>query len=163
MEQLCSQRTDFQEIWYWRIFRKHAVKIQISLKSNKNKGYLQADLCKFTIVSGWVLLMMKNVSEKIVEKIRTHILYSTNSLHPPPPHQKKILAVYEIMWKHVAEPYRPRLAIWCMRIACWVTKATVTHSEYVICIAFPLQRWLCERTSVLRFIHILSVLLFSCY
>jgi len=30
-------------------------------------------------------------------------------------------------------------------IACWIAKATNTHSEYVIIIAFPLQRWLNER------------------
>ena len=33
-----------------------------------------------------------------------------------------------------------------MRIACWITKATDTHSEYVILIAFPRQQWLRERT-----------------
>jgi hypothetical protein len=32
-----------------------------------------------------------------------------------------------------------------MRIACWITKATNTHSEYAILIAFPLQQWLHER------------------
>jgi len=39
------------------------------------------------------------------------------------------------------------------RIACWIPKATNTHthSEYVIPIAFPLQQWLLhERPSVLR-------------
>jgi hypothetical protein len=35
-----------------------------------------------------------------------------------------------------------------MRIACRIPKATDTHSEYVILIAFPLQRWLQERASV---------------
>jgi hypothetical protein len=25
----------------------------------------------------------------------------------------------------------------CMRFACWITKATHTHSEYVITVAFP--------------------------
>jgi hypothetical protein len=38
-----------------------------------------------------------------------------------------------------------------MRFACWITKATDTHSEYVILIAFPLQQWLRERASVSRF------------
>jgi hypothetical protein len=28
-----------------------------------------------------------------------------------------------------------------MRFACWITKATDTHSEYVILIAFPRQQW----------------------
>jgi hypothetical protein len=34
-----------------------------------------------------------------------------------------------------------------MRFACWITKATDTHSEYVILIAFPRQQWLRERAS----------------
>ena len=41
-----------------------------------------------------------------------------------------------------------------MRFACWITKATDTHSEYVILIAFPRQQWLRERASVLRCTHI---------
>ena len=28
-----------------------------------------------------------------------------------------------------------------MYIACWITKVTDTHSEYVIIIAFPRQQW----------------------
>jgi len=42
------------------------------------------------------------------------------------------------------------MTIWRMRIACWLPKATNTHSEYVILIAFPLQQWLQERASILR-------------
>jgi len=38
-----------------------------------------------------------------------------------------------------------------MRIACWITKATETHSEYVMLIAFPRQQCLCERASVLPY------------
>jgi hypothetical protein len=38
-----------------------------------------------------------------------------------------------------------------MRIACWVTKATDTHSEYVILIAFPRQQWSRERATVLLY------------
>jgi hypothetical protein len=36
-----------------------------------------------------------------------------------------------------------------MRFACWITKATDTHSEYVILIAFPLRQLLRERASML--------------
>jgi hypothetical protein len=43
---------------------------------------------------------------------------------------------------------------WRMRIASWVSKRTNTHSEYVILTAFPLQRWLHERTSLLRYTYI---------
>jgi hypothetical protein len=35
-----------------------------------------------------------------------------------------------------------------MRIACWITKATDTHSEYVILIAFPRQQWWRKRASL---------------
>jgi hypothetical protein len=49
------------------------------------------------------------------------------------------------------------MAIWRMRIACWITKATNTSSEYVIIIAFTLQQWLRERVSMLRLhVHCLS-------
>jgi hypothetical protein len=34
------------------------------------------------------------------------------------------------------------MTIGSMRMACWIPKATNTQSEYVILIAFLLQRWL---------------------
>jgi hypothetical protein len=36
--------------------------------------------------------------------------------------------------------------IQCMCYVCCIPKATNTHSQYVIHIAFPLQQWLQERT-----------------
>ena len=44
-----------------------------------------------------------------------------------------------------------------MRIACWIHKVTDAHSECVILIAFPRQQWLRERTSVLRYTYIASI------
>jgi len=46
------------------------------------------------------------------------------------------------------------MKIWHMCIACWIPKATNTHSEYVILIAFPQQQWLHERASMLRHTYI---------
>jgi len=46
------------------------------------------------------------------------------------------------MWKNIVERGRPQMAIWRMRIAFWVPKATNTHAEYLILIAFPLQQWI---------------------
>jgi hypothetical protein len=40
------------------------------------------------------------------------------------------------------------MTIWRMGIACWITKATNTVSEYVTGIAFPVQQWLHERALV---------------
>jgi hypothetical protein len=41
-----------------------------------------------------------------------------------------------------------------MHFACWILKATDTHSEYIIHIAFPRQQWLRERASILRYTYI---------
>jgi hypothetical protein len=58
--------------------------------------------------------------------------------------QKKNRAVYVIIWKNMVQPDRPQLTIWGMRFAWWITKATNTHSGYIILTAFPLQQWLHE-------------------
>jgi len=54
----------------------------------------------------------------------------------------KNCALNEIAWKNIVESDRPQMTIWRMRIAYWVPKATNTHSEYVILIAFSLQQLL---------------------
>ena len=50
------------------------------------------------------------------------------------------------------------MTIW--RIACWMRKATNTHSEYVILTAFSLQQWLHKRASVFRYTHAACFVLF---
>jgi len=51
------------------------------------------------------------------------------------------IAVYEIMCGNIVEePDRPQMTMWRMRIACWITKATDTYSEYVILIAVTLRQ-----------------------
>jgi hypothetical protein len=59
------------------------------------------------------------------------------------------------LWDNVEKYGRARQAtdgniIRRMRFACWVTKATDTHSEYVILTVFQRQPWLLERASVLN-------------
>jgi len=65
--------------------------------------------------------------------------------------------VYEIMWKTFLEPNRPQVTTWRMRIARLILKATNTLLEYVILIAFPLQQWLHERVSMLRYTYIACI------
>jgi len=48
--------------------------------------------------------------------------------------------MYEITWKNSVEWGRPQMTICHMRIVCWIPKATNTHTEYIILIAFPLQK-----------------------
>ena len=51
-----------------------------------------------------------------------------------------------VFWDNVDKYGRARHAtddiIRRMRCVCWLTKATDTHSEYVILVAFPRQQWL---------------------
>jgi hypothetical protein len=57
--------------------------------------------------------------------------------------------------------------IWCMPIACWITKATDVYSEHVIRTAFPRQLWLRDapqccviRTLLVRFIRPIDLALY---
>jgi hypothetical protein len=43
------------------------------------------------------------------------------------------------------------MTIWRVRIACWIPKATNTHSEHVIIIVFLLLQLLNERALMLRY------------
>ena len=78
----------------------------------------------------------------LLYQIKTHISCPTT----PPPEN---LAVCEKMHKNVVEPYRPLMTIRRRRIACWIPKATNTHSVYVTLIAFLQQRWLRQSASIL--------------
>ena len=70
---------------------------------------------------------------KVVEKIKKKTLYIIYIFF-------ENRAIYEIMWKNIAEADRPQVTIIRRtRFACWLTKATDTHSEYVVLIAFQLQ------------------------
>jgi hypothetical protein len=42
------------------------------------------------------------------------------------------VACYRLTFTFIVELDRPQMTIWRMRIACWIPKATTTHSEYVI-------------------------------
>ena len=77
IEQLGSQWKDFHEIWYLGIFRNICrQKLKFLLKSDKNNGYYKHIKYAFMITSRSVLFRMKNISHKIVEKIKTHVLCS---------------------------------------------------------------------------------------
>jgi hypothetical protein len=49
------------------------------------------------------------------------------------------------------------MAVWRMRIACWISKVTKTYSEYVIFIDFPLQQWLHDCASLLHYTYVVSL------
>jgi len=87
-----------------------------------------------------------------VQKTKTHILCSMILVF------FENRGVYEIICqkKNIVEPKRPQTTIWRMSISRCIHKATNTHSEYVIIIAFPLQQLLNERASLLCYRCIVS-------
>jgi hypothetical protein len=64
------------------------------------------------------------------------------------------------MWKNIVQRGRSQMTIWLMCIARSIPTATNTHSEYVILIAFPLQQWLHNRTTLLRYTYIAHIVRF---
>jgi hypothetical protein len=91
----------------------------------------------------------------VVEKIKTHILCSIMSLF------QKSCRLWDNVENDIVQPNGPQITIWRMRTACWICWATNTYSEYVIVIAFPLQQWLHERASVLRYTYTACLVLNS--
>jgi uncharacterized metal-binding protein len=53
------------------------------------------------------------------------------------------------------------VTIWRMRISRWVPTVANTHSEYVVLIDLPLQQWLYDRSSMLRYTYLACLLYFS--
>jgi len=46
---------------------------------------------------------MINVSDKMLDEIKTHLIFS--KIFP------ENLAIYEIIWKNIVQPYRPQMAV----------------------------------------------------
>jgi hypothetical protein len=88
---------------------------------------------------------------KVVEGIKTHILCSITVFEK--------CVVYVRIWRNIVERGRPQIAIWRMRIACWIIKASDTHTGCAIFYDFPLQQWLHGRASMLRLLLLLLLLL----
>jgi hypothetical protein len=66
---------------------------------------------------------------QVVGEIKTHFmlnnLFSENR------------AIYAIMWRHMVQSDGPQISIRRMRIACWITKAADTRSDYVTLNVLP--------------------------
>ena len=96
---------------------------------------------------------MKNVSDKgRGENRNTHFMFNKFFFFNR--------VDYEIMWKNNAAPEKPHLTILRMRISFCIPTTIHTYPEYVIFIAFPLQQWLHERASMLRYTYIACIFFF---
>ena len=103
------------------------------------------------IISRWMFLRIRSVSDKICREIKACTLSS-----------KYFFWRLGRLRNNVEKYGRTRKAtddniIQRMRFPCFITEDTNTHSEYIISIAFPQQQWLQERTSLLRYIDFASL------
>jgi hypothetical protein len=93
---------------------------------------------------------------KVVEKTKTHILC-------PVTFSEKSCSLWDSGGKYGGRVRQvtDHNIIRYISFACCITKATDTYSEYEIFIAFPRQKWLRERASVLRYKYIASIFYFK--
>ena len=135
-------------------------KLHFHLNLTRITGALYKEVSTFVRISRWILLRKRNVSDNIVEKIKTHFSCSN------------FFRKSFFLWDKVKSYCTARQAtddniIRRMHFACWINKATGTHSKYVKLIACPRQQWLLERASMLRnnvlLYYILSIHVKSLY
>jgi hypothetical protein len=152
MEQLDSHQTVFYEIWNFRFFLKNLLrKIKFCSNLTGITGTLHEDRYTFTIISRSFLLRMRNVSDKICrENQNTHFVFNGYFI------SRKSCRFLNNMGKYGRDRQaRYGIIIRRMRFACWITKATDTHLEYVTFTAFPQQQWLRERSTFILYLHCL--------
>ena len=129
MERLSSNWADCYVTWYLSNFPKSVNKVHLSLNSDKNNGYFTwRPTCIFDHISLNSSYNEKcfrqNLYKKSQHKFNVQYLFSESR------------TFCEIMRKNIADPVRPHVTIWRMRIACWKPKANNILSEYVILITF---------------------------
>ena len=85
---------------------------------------------------------------KVVERIKPHILCSVTV-------SRKSRRFWYSMGNYCgAREAKDHKIVRRMRFGCGITKATDTHSWYLMLISFPWHQWLLERPSVLRYTYI---------
>jgi len=100
-------------------------------------GTLHEDLWTIMIIFRSVLLKMRNGADKSCRE-NQNTLFMFNDFF-------SLNRVHNLEKCCTAGQATDDTIIRRMPFACWITKATNKHSEYVILIAFPLQQWLRKR------------------
>ena len=98
--------------------------------------------------SHWILLRMRNISDKSHRENKNGHLISNNTYPTTVPFIRR-RGKYGTARKDKLDNITRR-----MRFVIWITEGTDTHSEYVKVIAFSRQQWLRERASILRLYYI---------
>ena len=134
----------FMKLDIWVFFENLSRIFKFYQNVRRITGNLHEDWHIFLIISGSVLLTMRNISYKSCRGNQsTHFMFN-NFLS-----RSRCLGCN--VGKNSVEPDRPQRAIWRMCIACWIPKAANRHLAYVILIDFSLQQLLHKRTSLLHY------------
>ena len=104
----------------------------------------------FTLCIAQLLLEWEMFWVNVMRKVKTHFIFSNIFFF-------ENRAFREIVCNNIADGGRTHMTICRMRIACWIPKATNTHSKCVIFIAFPLHQWITRMPlSITLYVHCLS-------
>jgi hypothetical protein len=117
----------------------------IQIWQEKRVLYMKTDIHLWSYLAQF--LEWETFQTKAVEKIKIHFSFSTI------PFSKIVPFMRQCAKYRTARLAMDDNIIRRMRIAYWIPKATNTHSEYAILIAFPLQQWLHERISMLHCVY----------
>jgi hypothetical protein len=107
----------FMKFDIWGFFSKNFLrKFKFNSKLTRITGTLHEELCTFMIISRWILLGMRNASDKVVQKIKTYILCSIISLRKSWDNVEKCGTAREATDDNIIQR---------MRFACRINKATI--------------------------------------
>ena len=132
------QQKNSNNIW---VFLENLLgNFKFHLNGTRTTSALHKQQYTFMIISRSLLLRLRNFSDKSCRENRnTHFIFGNFFL--------ELCRLWSNV-KNVVEPCRPQMIMWYMRIACWIPKATDTHSEYVTRIALYCNNSLWTRLNV---------------
>jgi hypothetical protein len=135
-------------LWYLIIFRKAFEKFRVSLKSDKNSGYITWSSTHLFIRSSSIVLKIINVSDKFVEEMKSRFMFSNFLL-------SKIVPLWHNVEKYcrAGQATDNNTAHGYLRL-----KYTLRICNTYCC---PLQQWLHERTSMLRYTYIACLIMYK--
>ena len=128
----------FMKFDIWIFFGNLARTFKFHYNLTTIMATLLENVCTF--ISRRISLRMRNQN--------THFVFDIFFFPPP-----KIVPFMRECWTTNNGQATNDNIIWRMRIACWITEATNTHSQYVILIALSQQRYLHGRALLLGYRH----------
>jgi hypothetical protein len=99
-------------------------------------GTAHRNLCVFMMISRSMFLQMRNVADKICRE-------NENTFYIHQIFQFFCRKSWGFLWDNLKKCDRagqPLMSIWRARVACCITKAINTHSEYIIRITFSMAK-----------------------